>query len=105
SLGAAGLFEQASVLALYDPQRAQRVRHRDAPSSWDALLERLRAPRDDRGAGLRVLCEPTSSPLLLASVERVRERFPRARFSFDAPWRAGNALEGARLAFGRALAP
>src|ERR687885_245089 len=32
SLGAVGVFEQASVLQLYDPHRAKRIRHRREPS-------------------------------------------------------------------------
>src|SRR5438874_5179550 len=68
SLGAAGVFEQASVLQLYDPQRARRVRHGGAAASWAELASTL-APGALQphlgagGAGLFLLMEPTSSPL------------------------------------------
>src|SRR5919198_3193181 len=38
SLGAAGVFEQASVLQLYDPHRAKYVRHGRDQSSWEAFV-------------------------------------------------------------------
>ncbi|MEZ4409339.1 MAG: 4Fe-4S dicluster domain-containing protein [Polyangiales bacterium] len=50
-----------------------------------------------------MLLGPTSSPTVVALIERVRERLPRARFFFDAPLARASAWEGARLAFGRVL--
>src|SRR5579859_3069101 len=38
SLGALGTLEQASVLSLYDPARAQEITRAGAPSTWRALL-------------------------------------------------------------------
>ena len=37
SLGAAGILEQASVLQLYDPDRARGVRYGNAMSTWQAF--------------------------------------------------------------------
>src|SRR5712692_11439336 len=41
SLGATGLFEQASILQLYDPQRARQIKHRGVPRAWKAFLADL----------------------------------------------------------------
>jgi Fe-S-cluster-containing dehydrogenase component len=105
SLGATGVFEQASILGLYDPYRARAPRIGDGTVSREALFERLGAGRSDGGKGLRVLLPPTSSPLVAALIERARARLPEARFTFWSPVAGDEALSGARLAFGRALSP
>ncbi|AKT42132.1 Fe-S-cluster-containing hydrogenase [Chondromyces crocatus] len=105
SLGATGVLEQASVLGLYDPSRARRVRHGSGASSWEALVERFGAPRADRGAGLRFVLLPSSSPLVHDLVGRILERHPEARFAFHAPATSEAAWQGAELAFGRRLSP
>src|SRR5437868_8063265 len=68
SLGAAGIFEQASVLQLYDPHRAKRIRRGRSTSTWSAFAAEF-APANLRkrvgvvGERLVLLLEPTSSPL------------------------------------------
>jgi molybdopterin-containing oxidoreductase family iron-sulfur binding subunit len=103
SLGATGMYEQAAVLGLYDPGRARAARDGDLPSTWAAIAARLAGPRDDRGARLRLLLRPESSPLVAAQLARVKARWPAARVTFWAPLGDGEAAAGARLAFGRAL--
>jgi molybdopterin-containing oxidoreductase family iron-sulfur binding subunit len=41
SLGAANVFAQASVISLYDPDRAQVFSHQNNISTWEAFLEAL----------------------------------------------------------------
>ena len=103
SLGATGAMEEAAVLGLYDPQRAKGILHRRAPAAWPGLASALGRDRPDRGAGLRLLLEPTSSPLLAALLDRVLRRFPAARVTFHAPARSEAGSRGAGLAFGRPL--
>ncbi|HEU4630329.1 MAG TPA: 4Fe-4S dicluster domain-containing protein [Gemmatimonadaceae bacterium] len=100
SLGAAGVHEQASVLQLYDPHRSRHVRHGAQQADWDAVA-RLLAPValgqrvGARGEGLRLLLEPTASPLTVALLARVRERWPAAGVHVHAPFAApddGDAL-------------
>ncbi|MFL5363585.1 MAG: Fe-S-cluster-containing hydrogenase [Myxococcales bacterium] len=105
SLGSSGVFDQASVLQLYDPQRAGVVVHDGKPRSYREFLaaqhERALSLRaKNGGAGLRFLLEPTSSPLLGDLRRRIAEQFPNARFQ---SWSALNddaSYEGARIAFG-----
>jgi len=84
SLGAADIFTQASVLSLYDPDRSQTPRHRGDPSSWqafeDAWAERRGALIQNRGRGLALLTEPTTSPTFLQTIHRLLEDFPEARW-------------------------
>jgi molybdopterin-containing oxidoreductase family iron-sulfur binding subunit len=103
SLGATGAFEEAAVLGLYDPQRPRGILHGGAPATWHGLLGALGRDRPDRGAGLRLLIEPTSSPLLASLLDRVLARLPAARVTFHAAARSDAGLAGAKLAFGRPL--
>jgi molybdopterin-containing oxidoreductase family iron-sulfur binding subunit len=111
SLGAAGVYEQASPLQLYDPERGKGVLYRGQPATWGALQAALglappfRARWGGRGEGLAFLLEPTSSPLLLTLLARVRDRFPAARVFFHGPARDDSAPRGALLAFGRPVHP
>jgi molybdopterin-containing oxidoreductase family iron-sulfur binding subunit len=97
--------QQAAIWQLYDDWRARRVRRGAEPGTWEDLFSWLRAPRPDRGRGLRVLLEPTASPLVLEQLRKVRARHPEARFAFHSPLRSGADIAGARMAFGRPLSP
>jgi len=103
SLGAAGVFEQASILDLYDPYRARSILHDGQVRAWDELAALLAAPRNDLGAGLRILLEPTTSPLVGSMLGRVLERFPAARITFYAPTQTTSSLDGAAMVYGRRL--
>ena len=103
SLGATGAIEEATVLGLYDPQRAKGILHGRAPAPSHGFTSALAKDRPDRGAGLRLLIEPTSSPLLAALLDRVVSRFPEARVTFHAAGRSDTGTLGAKLAFGRPL--
>ncbi|WP_223640411.1 TAT-variant-translocated molybdopterin oxidoreductase [Corallococcus sp. EGB] len=105
SLGAAGIFEQASLLGLYDPARAKTARLDGVETAWSTVRDVLarQAGRQDGGAGLRFLVEPTGSPLVQALYARIQQRFPQARII---PWGvalADGRREGTRLAYGRVL--
>ena len=103
SLGATGALEEAAVLSLYDPQRARGILHRKGPGTWRALASLLGRDRPDRGAGLRLILEPTGSPLLTKLLARVLARFPEARVTFHAPARSDAGYLGTKLCFGRPL--
>ena len=110
SLGAAGVYQQASLLQLYDPQRARRLRQNRETSSWAAFTNwfapaRLRGRAGARGAGLRFLIEPTGSPLLRSLLLRLRELYPEAVFHSYAPLASRAADQAASLAFGGAVTP
>lgn len=90
SLGAAGPMEQASVLQLYDPDRARNLTLRDLPASWTGLRRALAELRRSGGHGLRVLMPPTSSPLLADLMERIETVLPGVRWVFHSPLAAGN---------------
>jgi molybdopterin-containing oxidoreductase family iron-sulfur binding subunit len=118
SLGATTAFDQAAVLGLYDPDRARVMRApasttrllaaapgSTAAATWERFRARFGGARADGGAGLRFLLGPSGSPLIGDLVDRVRARFPAARFTFHAAGDGASVVEGGRLAFGASVQP
>ncbi|HET6439118.1 MAG TPA: 4Fe-4S ferredoxin, partial [Anaeromyxobacter sp.] len=107
SLGATDAMLQADVLELYDPARVRGFvrgeRHLDRIGLLGELSELARGHEQDRGARLRFLVEPTSSPTLGELRRRILKRFPMARFVTWSPLTEGQARAGTALAFGRPL--
>src|SRR5581483_7428512 len=90
SLGATSAIEQASVLQLYDPDRARSARAGSARTTWSAIAAQLapatlRGRVGARGAGLHILIEPTSSPLDEELLGRVLAAHPDARIYMYSP--------------------
>jgi molybdopterin-containing oxidoreductase family iron-sulfur binding subunit len=100
SLGASGVFEQASVLSLYDPARLRAPLEHGLPASWEAALA---ARPLDREARLWFVLYPQSSPLLTSWLDRLRQRYPRARFCFDTPLSRRSIYGASAAVFGRPL--
>jgi MoCo/4Fe-4S cofactor protein with predicted Tat translocation signal len=109
SLGATDAFTQASVLGLYDPDRAQVVRNVGEIRPWSACLEAVRraleAQREHRGSGLRLLTETVTSPTLAEQIQALLKEYPQARWHQYEPVARDNARAGALMAFGAAVAP
>ncbi|HON66771.1 MAG TPA: TAT-variant-translocated molybdopterin oxidoreductase, partial [Phycisphaerae bacterium] len=115
SLGAASAQAQASVLELYDPDRARFLLRRHEPahrsaytvSTWDEFLETAKPLfaelRKNGGAGLAVLSDAASGPSMVEMKRRWREAFPQSGWYEYEPISWDNQREGARLAFGRPL--
>ncbi|HEV8447487.1 MAG TPA: 4Fe-4S dicluster domain-containing protein [Gemmatimonadaceae bacterium] len=96
SLGASGPIEQASILQLYDPDRAKFARIGEKRSSWKEIQAELSpsslgARVGSRGERLRILIEPTSSPLEEELLAKVLERYPGATVHMYAPMVAERA--------------
>jgi len=98
SLGATGVYEQASILGLYDPTRARSLLRDDRPASWRSAYEELSAARAPW-----FLMHPQSSPLLADLMERVRARHPNARFSFHSPLERREVYQATSSVFGEPL--
>nr|UXE45706.1 ion-translocating oxidoreductase complex subunit B [uncultured bacterium] len=103
--GATGVWEQAWLLQLYDGHRAREVREQKTTRAWRTFREQMKAKaaslEKTKGAGLRFLMEPGTSPLVRSLREQVQARFPEARFYSYAAVHDDAALEGARIAFGQ----
>jgi molybdopterin-containing oxidoreductase family iron-sulfur binding subunit len=83
SLGGAGVFEQAAILSLYDPDRAMRPRGGRRVATWEQCVRAIRAGLGHDGGGAHLILEPTSSATTLRLLARVRERIPRLSMYWD----------------------
>ncbi len=105
SLGATHKFAQASILSLYDPDRAQTVTYIGDERTYAALLGAIRrelvAQKPLGGAGLRILTEPITSSSLGAQIKALLAEYPAAKWYQYEPAGRDNVREGARLAFGQ----
>ena len=106
SLGGADAMLMASILELYNPDRATVIRDQEQVRSWDEYLsavgDALAALPDD-GAGLRILTETVTSPTLLQQLEDLLADFPAAQWHQYEPISRDNIIAGAKLAFGDAV--
>jgi MoCo/4Fe-4S cofactor protein with predicted Tat translocation signal len=105
SLGGASVLSQASVLDLYDPDRAKQIDHLGGWESWgDFLIEltRILPPiRARRGAGFHFLTDTITSPSLGGQMNDLLNQFPDAQWhQYDAAG-AHSGRWGSQLAFGR----
>ena len=108
SLGATDAFAQASILTLYDPDRAKTITRRGEESDWPTFLADLRgavAALAAGGAGLRILTETVTSPTLAAQLQAIATAFPAVVWHQYEPVNRDAVYAGAALAFGQALEP
>lgn len=109
SLGATGIFEQASLLDLYDPDRSQEIKFRGAASNWQNFMLAARTAieenRRDGGAGIRFLTPTVTSPTLQAQYLQIAAELPNSRWIQYEPINNDNSLSGAKLAFGTPVHP
>jgi len=107
SLGATSAHAQATVLDLYDPDRAALVEKAGQKASWDDFSSwaKTEMAAAGTGAGVRVLAERSSSPTLAGLRAELLKKYPEAKWvefdsvSFD------NLTAGTKLAFGQPLEP
>jgi MoCo/4Fe-4S cofactor protein with predicted Tat translocation signal len=109
SLGATDPFMQASVISLYDPERAQVVTERGSINTWQAfaaaLSEQLAPLRENGGAGLAILTETITSPTVAAQMAALRGEFPQLRWHQYEPVNLDNGRQGTQLLFGQLVDP
>jgi molybdopterin-containing oxidoreductase family iron-sulfur binding subunit len=103
--GAAGPWEQAFLLSLYDPSRARVLRQGKSPRALRVLAEDIstlvnKAAAADGGARLRFLTEPTNSPLMGDLRNRILKKLPNARFYSYTAMTQDAESEAARALFG-----
>jgi molybdopterin-containing oxidoreductase family iron-sulfur binding subunit len=103
SVGAASAFAQASILNLYDPDRAKHVRKNGAPSSWEEFAAFAQSHFAGDCEGLRFLSQQVVSPSLEAVKAHAMKRFPKAKWVQYEPVSLDETMAGAVLAFGQPL--
>jgi MoCo/4Fe-4S cofactor protein with predicted Tat translocation signal len=107
SLGGTDVYAQASILDLYDPDRAQNVTYLGDIRSWTAFMEALRGPmaaqKSMAGSGVRILTQTVSSPTLAAQIRGYLDANPQAKWHVYEPVNRDNVVEGSKLAFGEVV--
>lgn len=104
SLGATDVLAQASILDLWDPDRAKTLTYRGQIRPWSAFVTALRdaLEREKKvdGAGLRLLTGTVSSPTLAEQLRSLLKEYPAAKWhQYEAAGRH-HTRAGARAAFG-----
>jgi len=106
SRGATDVRAQASLLDMYDPDRAQQVTFRNVPKTWQQFTTDLRSVIDsnraDGGAGIRFLSETITSPTIINQFKQIATELPGAKWIQYEAVNNDNAMAGAKMAFGSA---
>ncbi len=89
SLGATSIFEQASVLNLYDPDRSEMVLHEGRESMWaeftGAFITEAQSLNARKGEGLAILTGATTSPTLISQITSILSQWPAAKWYVHEP--------------------
>ena len=104
SLGATNVFAQASILNLYDPDRAQTVTKFGEIQTWSLFVDTAQAiaaaMKGLNGAGFRILTGIITSPTLAGQIQSLLTLFPQAKWHQWEPAVGDGTRDGAKLAFG-----
>jgi molybdopterin-containing oxidoreductase family iron-sulfur binding subunit len=105
TLGACDIFSQASVLQLYDPDRAQAASLNGEIRGWGDFLSALRsvlaAQKNKNGAGVRILTETVTSPSMAAQFKTIQKLYPAAKWHQWEPAGPHSARAAAVQSFGQ----
>lgn len=107
SLGGSDIFGQASILNLYDPDRAQDITYLRETKSWGAFLgalsEALEARRSKGGEGFRFLTGAVNSPTLANQIKEILAIYPKAKWHQYEPAIGDGVRAGSQMAFGEVV--
>jgi MoCo/4Fe-4S cofactor protein with predicted Tat translocation signal len=107
SRGASSAIMQASILSMYDPDRAQNVSFGTDVSTWEEFEKTvksvLESQRSTKGAGIRILTETVASPLLAAGIKAFLAQYPAATWHSWDPVGLDSARKGSKSAFGKVV--
>jgi len=89
SLGSTTIFEQASILSLYDPDRSETVLQRGGLSTWGqftgAISTEAQAISARKGEGLAILTGVVTSPTLISQMNALMAQWPSAKWYVHEP--------------------
>ncbi|MDA7951958.1 MAG: 4Fe-4S dicluster domain-containing protein [Pirellulaceae bacterium] len=125
SLGASGMFAQASVLSLYDPDRSRHIRQAGSSAvkeleggkpqievhseQWEVFEDDFSATYSalaaNGGEGFAVLAQPSASPSYHRLKEEFKKKYPKAVWSEYAPLESDSAKEASLATFGEEVRP
>jgi molybdopterin-containing oxidoreductase family iron-sulfur binding subunit len=107
SLGGTNSLTQASILNLYDPDRAQVIKNAGRITTWNSFMQafmlQLEQHKNDAGKGLHILSGTVTSPTLSHQFTALKKLMPAAQWHQYEPVNRDTLRQGALLAFGEAL--
>jgi molybdopterin-containing oxidoreductase family iron-sulfur binding subunit len=105
SRGGTDVLTQASILNLYDPDRAQTATFAGEIRTWSAFLDAAQAMSAEikaaNGAGFRILTGTVVSPSIGEQLQYLLKLYPLAKWHQWEPAGSDGAREGGKLVFGR----
>ena len=104
SSGASGVFEQASILNLYDPDRSQSVLQNGNEAAWVNFVDAWRS-FSARGASVAVIAPPSSSPTLRAAQQNLSRALGGVRWIEYSPIGDNSEVAGYSAAYRRTIRP
>jgi MoCo/4Fe-4S cofactor protein with predicted Tat translocation signal len=109
SNGGTDVFSQASILDLYDPDRAMRFARNGAQVDRETAFEFLASLSQNlqgaQGQGLAIVAQQSSSPSRARLQQMIQERFPQAQWAVYEPVDFKIHEQAASQAFGEQLKP
>ena len=107
SMGTASAFAQASILDLYDPDRAKTITYRGEVRTWTEVMADFRNTmtirRAQGGAGVHILTETVTSPSQADLLNGILQALPQLKWHQWEPTSRDAVRAGAKQAFGRDL--
>src|SRR5271157_1187707 len=98
SLGATDVFAQASILDLYDPDRAQVVTQYGEIRTWSEFVTAAQATganlKGVNGAGFHILTGTVTSPGIAAQIDALIKLYPQAKWHQWEPAVSDGGREG-----------
>jgi len=109
SIGSTDRYTQASILNLYDPDRAMRFtkggNNVSVEAVTDALADLSKKFQANKGAGLAFLVEASSSPSRLRLQRAIAEKMPQAGWYVHEPVDLDGGRKAASALFGKSVRP
>jgi len=101
SLGRTDAQTQATILDLYDPDRAGSVLHNDGISNWSDFIASAKSSVAANPGGVRVLTGAVTSPFEAAKIQAFIAAYSGAQWHRYEPFGRDNDREASKLVFGR----
>ncbi|MDZ7690113.1 MAG: TAT-variant-translocated molybdopterin oxidoreductase [Balneolaceae bacterium] len=103
SMGSSSIFNQGSILNMYDPDRSRFVRQDGERSSYNDFITFCNEHFADTERSIAFISEANSSPTFNRLKNQALDQFSNARWITYEPFGEDNALEGTNIAFGERL--
>ena len=103
SKGRTNIFQQASVLGLYDPDRSRSPRNNGESVSKEDFINFAQDHFADRNRNILFIDEFTSSPTYHRLKREIRSEFSNVDWVSYEPFSDINVVEGTQIAFGQRL--